>query len=112
MSEHISEKQKWHSVIREEIAWFPKIDPEMCIGCGICVLGCGPKVFKFDFEQKKAIVNAPLKCKVGCVTCANTCPTYAISFPSLSYLHKVIKSYKIISNSKKELESMKKEYSK
>jgi len=110
MSKNKSEKQKWHNILREEIEWFPRVDLEMCIGCGICVLGCGPKVYEFNFEEKKAIVVAPYKCKVGCVTCANTCPAYAISFPPLSYLHKIIKINKVISVSKKELGSHRGEY--
>jgi len=110
MSENKENKPKWHNVLREEIEWYPKVDPDLCIGCGICVLGCGPKVFRFNFEEKKAIVVAPLKCKVGCVTCANTCPSYAISFPSLSYLHKIIKAKKVISTSRNEIESMKNDF--
>jgi CDP-4-dehydro-6-deoxyglucose reductase len=30
------------------------------------------------------VVADPLNCMVGCTTCANTCPTHAIRFPSLS----------------------------
>ena len=111
MSENKSDKQKWHNISRDEIEWYPTVDPEMCIGCGICVLGCGSRVYKFNFEEKKTIVVEPFKCKVGCVTCANTCPAYAISFPSLSYLHKIMKTKKVISTSRNELESMKNEYS-
>lgn len=111
MSENRDNKQKWHNIPREEIKWYPTIDPSMCIGCGMCVLGCGPRVYIFDFQEQKAIVIEPFKCKVGCVTCANTCSAYAISFPSLSYLHKIIKTKKVISTSKNELVSMKNEYS-
>jgi len=32
----------------------------------------------------------------GCVTCANTCPTHAIGFPSLNYLHKIIKKGQVV----------------
>lgn len=111
MSENKLENQKWHNILREEIKWYPIVDADLCMGCGICVLGCGPKVYKFNFEEKKAIVVAPFKCKVGCVTCANTCPAYAISFPSLSYLHKIIKTKKVISTSRNELESIRNDYS-
>ena len=34
-----------------------------------------------DFLHKKAVVADPLNCMVACMTCANTCPTSAISFP-------------------------------
>ena len=111
MNETKNVKQKWHNIPREDIKWHPTVDTEMCIGCGICVLGCGPKVFRFDFENMKAVVVEPFKCKVGCVTCANTCPVTAISFPSLSYLHKILKSNKVISTSKKELDALKNQFS-
>ncbi|MDH5448640.1 MAG: hypothetical protein OEY24_03160 [Candidatus Bathyarchaeota archaeon] len=34
-------KQAWHGIPREEIEWHPTIEPELCVGCGICLLGCG-----------------------------------------------------------------------
>ena len=102
----------WHGIPRESIDWHPTIEPDLCIGCGICVLGCGPKVFRFDYETNKSRVTEPLKCKVGCVTCANTCPTHAIGFPSLSYLHKMIKEEKVIQRSKKALENKEQDYKK
>ena len=33
--------------------------------------------------ERKPVVEDPLYCLVGCVTCGNTCPTHAISFPQL-----------------------------
>jgi len=95
----------WHGVRREEIDWQPRVEPELCIGCGLCVLDCGHSVYKYDFESNKAVVVEPLNCKVGCVTCANTCPAHAISFPSLSYLHMIIKKQKVLASSKEELKS-------
>ena len=76
----------WHGVPREQIKWNATIDREACIGCGTCVTGCMRLVYRFDFEAKKAVVVDPLNCMVGCMTCANTCPTHAISFPSLDEL--------------------------
>ena len=73
----------WHGVPREEIHWNPTVIEEACIGCGTCVTGCSRMVYRFDYERKKAVVVDPLNCMVGCTTCANTCPTHAISFPSL-----------------------------
>ena len=73
----------WHGVPRDQIDWHPTVDAEACIGCGTCVTGCSRLVYRFDFDAKKAVVVDPLNCMVGCTTCANTCPTHALSFPSL-----------------------------
>ncbi len=100
-----SPRKDWHGVPRDNINWHPTIEQELCIGCGICVLGCGPGVFEFNYETNKSVVKNPLKCKVGCVTCANTCPTHAIGFPPLSYLHKIMKEENVMQHSKKELSS-------
>jgi len=93
----------WRGIPREEIEWNPTIEKELCIGCGMCILGCGANVYKFDFEENKPVVAAPLNCKVGCITCANTCPVHAISFPPLSYLHKIIKKRNVLATSRNEL---------
>lgn len=74
----------WHGVPREQISWNPSVIEDACIGCGTCVTGCSRLVYRFDYEHKKAVVVDPLNCMVGCTTCANTCPTHAIRFPSLS----------------------------
>lgn len=73
----------WHGVPRESIDWHPTVNDDACIGCGTCVTGCGRLVYRFDYERKKPVVVDPLNCMVGCTTCANTCPTHAISFPPL-----------------------------
>ena len=104
MSEEQSQAT-WHGIPRGEISWHPTIEPELCIGCGICVLGCGPGVYKFDYEKNTPVVNYPLRCKVGCTTCANTCPVHAIGFPSMPYLHKLIKKRQVIATSRKDLVS-------
>ena len=100
-------KPNWHGVLREKIDWHPTVEYELCIGCGICVLGCGTNVYAFDFDKNKPLVVAHLKCKVGCVTCANTCPAHAISFPPLSYLHKIIKKENVLTTSRNELKNSK-----
>jgi CDP-4-dehydro-6-deoxyglucose reductase len=74
----------WHGVPREQINWNPTVVEDACIGCGTCVTGCSRLVYRFDYERKKSVVVDPLNCMVGCTTCANTCPTHAIRFPSLS----------------------------
>jgi CDP-4-dehydro-6-deoxyglucose reductase, E3 len=95
----------WHGIPREEIEWHPMVEKELCIGCGLCILGCGANVYAFDFEESKPVVAAPLNCKVGCVTCANTCPVHAISFPTLSYLHKLIKTRNVLKTARNELKN-------
>jgi CDP-4-dehydro-6-deoxyglucose reductase len=96
-------KPAWHGIPRDEIDWHPKIEPELCIGCGLCVIGCGKRVYKFDFESNIPIVANPKSCVVGCTTCANTCPQHAISFPPMSYLHKLIRKNRVIQRSRKTL---------
>ena len=92
-----------HGVRREEIDWHPRVEPELCIGCGLCVLDCGRSVYKYDFKSNKPVVVEPLDCKIGCVACTNACPVHAISFPPLSYLHKIMKKEKVLASSRKEL---------
>ena len=71
--------QPWHGVPREQIDWAPTIEPELCNGCGLCVTSCGRAVFRYDYENRMAVVTESFQCMVGCVTCANTCPTDAFN---------------------------------
>jgi len=43
---HINDSQKpvWHGVLRKEINWHPRVEDELCIGCGLCVLGCVARI--------------------------------------------------------------------
>jgi CDP-4-dehydro-6-deoxyglucose reductase len=72
----------WHGIPREEISRFPRVNEDVCIGCGTCVTTRGRSVYKFDFARKKAVVAEPMNCVVGCMTCSTSCPTNAIGFPS------------------------------
>ncbi|MEX1192139.1 MAG: FAD-binding oxidoreductase [Brumimicrobium sp.] len=74
----------WHGIPRDTIKWNPTVNADACIGCGTCVTGCSRMVYRYDYDLRKAVVVDPLNCMVGCTTCANTCPTHAINFPSLS----------------------------
>ncbi|MEM0489158.1 MAG: oxidoreductase, partial [Candidatus Bathyarchaeia archaeon] len=56
------------------------------------------------------VVANPMNCLVGCTTCQNTCPQHAISFPPLSYIHKIIKKKGIIQRSREELLANKAKY--
>lgn len=73
--------KEWRGIPREEIDWYPAIDPEKCIGCKTCVDFCKNDVLEFDEAVQKTRVNNPYNCVVECRTCARLCPTEAISFP-------------------------------
>ena len=93
--------QPWHGVPREQISWSPTIEAELCNGCGMCVTSCGRAVFRYDYEKRMAVVAEPVQCMVGCVTCANTCPADAISFPPTSALMLLIRREHILQRVRK-----------
>jgi len=64
---------------REDIPWFPTIDPEKCTNCGACKDFCTNDVFALG-ETSTRVAN-PLNCVVGCSTCTRICPADAVSFP-------------------------------
>lgn len=74
----------WHGVLREEIPWYPTVDSEICNGCELCFVTCGRDVYEIEMKynkHRKAKVERPYNCMVGCSTCAVVCPMQAISFP-------------------------------
>ena len=87
---------------REKIDWYPRVDYEKCVKCGMC-MNCGKKVFKWS--EKGPIVVRPYECVVGCTTCANLCPGNAINFPDVKHLREIYKREKIWGKVKKVLES-------
>jgi len=103
-------RKDWFGVPRREIKWYPNIDYDRCIGCGLCFLTCGGRlVYDWDFKNMKPIIARPYNCMVGCDTCAKLCPRDAIIFPHLGYLRKIRDSAKAIVMSKKKLLEIKKQ---
>ncbi len=90
----------WHGIPREEIPWAPTVDAEACIGCQLCYITCGRAVY--EMEDGVAISVDPMNCAVGCATCANVCPTGAITFPAMDMVWKLERERQIFRTVKKE----------
>ena len=86
---------------RENIEWFPTIDMEKCVECGMC-MNCGKSVY--DWTDDGPVVARPYQCVVGCNTCANLCRGDAITFPSLEKVLEIYKREKVWSKVKKALQ--------
>ena len=66
---------------RDKIDWYPAIDEEQCIGCGVCFNFCPKGVFTLEEAAGKTVVTRPFECVVLCSGCRPKCPQRAISFP-------------------------------
>ena len=105
-------KTPWWGIPREKIDWYPRIDYDRCIGCGLCFLTCaGRTVYDWDFERMRPIVARPYNCMVGCDTCAKMCPRDAIYFPPLAYLRKLRDEAKAVAKARKKLEELRRKIS-
>ena len=82
-------EESYMGVSREEIQWFPKVDPSKCSGCTSCVEFCAQGVF--FFAEGKSHVVRPLNCIVGRSSCRSFCPEQAIMFPSSVELRENLK---------------------
>ena len=97
---------KWHGVPRQDIPWFPQVNPETCIGCELCFVSCGREVYEIELQadgrHRKAVAERPYNCMVGCSTCAMVCPTQAITFPDREIVWETEKQFKIFGTVRKE----------
>lgn len=93
-------KQLWHGIPREEIPWYPTVDPETCIGCTLCYVTCGRGVY--EMQDNKAVAQNPYSCMVGCSTCATVCPVEASGFPGRDLIWKIEREHKIFKEGRKE----------
>ncbi|MBN1677638.1 MAG: ferredoxin family protein [Candidatus Thermoplasmatota archaeon] len=82
----------YQGIPREEIPWYPVINPEKCTGCSSCADFCSQGVFKFD--GKISHVVKPYACVVGKSSCRSFCPEKAISFPTIAELRARLKKLK------------------
>ncbi len=56
-----------------------KVDPDICIGCGLCVTTC-PEVYKMEDDKAVVIVSAvPKTAEEMCKKAADECPVTAIT---------------------------------
>jgi len=86
---------------REKIDWFPTIDQEKCVQCGMC-MNCGRSVY--GWTEDCPVVARPYQCIVGCSTCANLCVGHAISFPDVKSVRDVYAREGIWAKVKRQLE--------
>lgn len=89
MSENQEKKRRRRrlTVPREEIAWYPVIDPDLCNNCRSCLQYCPKSVFASskpvpqEGRRAKMMVVQPYECIVLCSACQKICASGAISFP-------------------------------
>lgn len=74
---------------REQIPWFPVINPDKCTNCGSCIDFCNNNVF--EAGEKATVVVNPYNCVVGCHSCQRICEFDAITFPTQESLIKILK---------------------
>ncbi len=55
-----------------------KIDQDMCVGCGVCVIACAVDVIRMNKETKKPYIAYGEDC-ILCDMCTWHCPTKAIT---------------------------------
>lgn len=76
---------------RDQVAWFPTIDYEACIGDRACLDFCTNSVFEWNAADDRVAVVRPLNCVIGCTSCAKICPPEAITFPDPEELKQTLR---------------------
>ncbi len=82
-------EEKYPGIRREQIEWYPSIDPSKCDACGACAKFCKRGVYTFDASPR---VTNPYRCVVGCNGCQSKCKAGAITFPTLVDLRKMLRA--------------------
>lgn len=59
--------------------WYPIVNYELCMGCGVCYEFCPHGVYEANEEDSPLVVQ-PIKCIQGCHGCENQCPSGAIHY--------------------------------
>ena len=87
---------------REKVKWYPTVDPQKCVMCGIC-MNCGKQVY--TWTRKGPIVTNPNSCVVGCTSCATLCKGNAITFPDIKELRALYKRENIWAKVKEQMKN-------
>jgi NAD-dependent dihydropyrimidine dehydrogenase PreA subunit len=74
-------RKRRFTIPRDQIEWYPTVDPEKCNGCCVCYEFCPKDCFSMTSNGKKVQVTAPYECVVLCSGCVKKCRQGAISFP-------------------------------
>lgn len=88
MNDKSQRRKRRLTVPREQIAWYPVIEPELCNSCLSCYSYCPKDVFASAKAEKglrrrpKMEVANPYQCIVLCSACEQECAAGAISFPA------------------------------
>lgn len=59
--------------------WYPMIDYEKCIECGLCIDMCPYEVYD-KAKSPRPVVSNPDACGQGCSGCGGECPSEAIAY--------------------------------